>query len=228
MYSSKEKAKIRNELKKVLDHSDKIKFVTKTRFLMEIAKIRKKNNIQANNMLSCIFSELQGATNYNLKETLLKSTTHALNRMYSDDKKLLTNTLKRIKNKNIILSDTKSPLPSYIIQIAKQKNKDNVVDSNSSINFKHADMILIPINLIDPNGNMVTNKKGVLLLKKAIKLEIPVVGYIQSLNFVKNIKEESGKKIKPEFVESLISDIGIFEPEIYVQELKIKKPWLFS
>lgn len=232
IYNKKEKETVRGSLKSLLDASDKLNFLTKTRFLNELEKKTNeinKNKIYLKNILNYILSDLEGDTVLHLKEKLLKNTAEAMNLIYKSEKEILKNTLKQVKNKYIILADEKTPLSLYLLQLAKENKKFDIVLPKDKKNFEHVDLALIPIDKIDSKANMFTNKNYKHLLEKAKKFDIPVYGYIHSLKFIPKINQQADKTIiKPNLVKSIISELGIFEPEIFVQELKLNYPWLLK
>ncbi len=226
VYRKKERIKKKIEL--LLGESDKLNVITKTRFINKLEKIKiDKSDLHLKNVLSYIFSDLEGKDVEHLREKIQKRAEEVMNLVDKAEEKIIKNILKKVKHTYTVLTTEKNPLLPQLLNITKNKNiKINFVTSlkDKKVNFEHIDLALVHIDRIDSHANIFTNKDSVQLIKKAKELDIPVYCYTHSLNYTPKIKKKS--IIKPNLVKSIISEIGIFEPEIFVQELKLNYPWL--
>ncbi len=123
-----------------------------------------------------------------------------------------------------VMTIKENPLIPHLLKAVKDNNFITELN-NKEVKYEHVDLALVPVDKIDSKGYIFTNRNARLIIEKANKLEIPVYCYTHSLNFVPVIK---GKAIKPDLVKSIISELGIFEPEVFVQEAKLNYPWLLK
>ncbi len=221
----KDKKKIKEGLKNILASSDKIKSITKTGFIDELEKLKK--NIKIDNIFDYILLDLEGKDVESLKEQLKTKVWGALSFIDKSEEEIIKNLLKKTKHTHTILADEKNKITLYLSKIANKKNiKINFVSSlkDNKTHPEHIDFALVPIDKIDSRAHIYTNKKNISIIKEANKEEIPVYCYIHSWNYVSNTKS---KGVKPDMVKAIISELGIFEPEIFIQEIKLRYPWLF-
>lgn len=230
IYNKKEKKKIIKSLLSLVNRSNKIKAITKTRFLNELGGERereRKNSLYLKSILDHILSDLEGKDADHLKEHLKKKVGDILYYIDKSEEEIIKNTLKKVKNTSLIITNKKTPLILHLLQISRKKKIKIIIHKdNKKINFEHIDLALINIDKIDSNTNILTNKNSRSLIEKANKADIPVYCYIHSWDIIPKIKNK--KIIKPSLVKSIISELGIFEPEIFVQELKLNYPWLLK
>ncbi|MBU2638315.1 MAG: S-methyl-5-thioribose-1-phosphate isomerase [Nanoarchaeota archaeon] len=126
------------------------------------------------------------------------------------------------------------------------------IDSAAKLALKKADVMLIGADAITPMG--IYNKIGSgLFAELARKYDTPV--YVCSVSWKFNpssifgqdevIEERSGKevwkdapknvivknyafeKVDPDLVSAIVSELGVYQPESFVEEVKKKYPWMF-
>ncbi len=226
MYHKKEKDDIKENLQSLLETASEIKSITKTRFISELENNKKKSEkAHVKNILNYVFSDLDGDDVEHLRERLRERVEEAQSLVEKGEEIIIKNILKKARHTHTVLVDGKRKIHDALIKTAKyRKIKINFVNSIDK-NRHHIDLALVHVDGIDHHNNIFTNKSSRELIEKANKSNIPVYCYTHSLNFM----NFDGNKyvVKPPQVKSVISDIGIFEPEMFVQELRLKCPWLF-
>ena len=134
------------------------------------------------------------------------------------EKHILDNTKKKIKKSFVIIADKKD---SFLRGLLKSiDNRITIVSSADGLKAKYIDAALIYGELLDLNANLKINKTNKKIIKKIKDMKIPIYCYTHSFN----IKHRMGKsnRIGPDQITSIISEIGVFEPEIFVQEANLK------
>lgn len=162
----------------------------------------------------------------------------------------------RTKKFEVYNTETRPRLQGRITAAELAKAKIPVthfVDSAAKYALKKADVMLIGADAITPTG--IFNKVGSgLFAEVARKYDVPV--YVCSVAWKfdpasimgqeeaiesRNSKEVWDKppkgvvvknfafeKINPELVSAIISELGVYQPETFVEEVKKKYPWMFS
>jgi len=126
------------------------------------------------------------------------------------------------------------------------------VDSAARIALKKADLMLIGADAISTEGKVVNKIGSEMFAEIAYKYDVPLYVCTDSLKFdpssIFGYEEKIEKRkpsevwpappkgvkisnlcferIKPELITGIISELGIFRPEIFVEEVKSSYPWL--
>jgi len=127
------------------------------------------------------------------------------------------------------------------------------IDSAARIALKKADLMLIGADAISSEGKVINKIGSEQFAEIAEKFDVPVYSCTDSWKFdpqtVFGYEEEIEKrgakevwaeaprgvtvsnyafeKINPDLVAGIISELGIYKPEIFVEEVKRTYPWLF-
>jgi len=127
------------------------------------------------------------------------------------------------------------------------------VDSGARLALKKADMMLIGADAITTEGIIINKIGSEMFAEIAHKINIPayscthswkfdpltVFGYEEEIEKRKdeeiwenapkgiNINNYAFERVNPELVAGIISEIGIFKPETFVEELKKRNNWMF-
>ncbi|MFH0977884.1 MAG: hypothetical protein V1837_01145 [Candidatus Woesearchaeota archaeon] len=127
------------------------------------------------------------------------------------------------------------------------------IDSAARLALKNADLMLIGCDAFTSEGKIVNKVGSELFAEVAYKRDIPV--YVCSTTFkfdartvigfeekiearsVKEIWQNPPKNvtidnhvfemIDPNLVTGMITEVGVYKPEVLVEELKARKPWMF-
>lgn len=217
------KKEVIKELKSLLAYADKIKAITKTRFITELKKI-KSDKTHLNNVLKFMLYELEGRNIEDIRKKINDRSENMLYYIDESERKIIKNLKKKIKRNFNVIADKNEHLVKILLKVLGKKI--NIVKLNRIKKFKHVDAALIYGKAIDSNGNIISNKSYNALIKKSKEFGFPIYCYTRLFNLVPKIK---GKKtIKKNSIKSVISEIGIFDPEMFVEEVKLKYKWLFS
>lgn len=127
------------------------------------------------------------------------------------------------------------------------------VDSAARLALKKADIMLIGADAISSEGKVVNKIGSELFAEIAYKYDVPIYVCSDSWKFDPlsvhgyeelieerdpkevwnkapkgiNISNLAFERVKPDLVTGIISELGIFKPEIFVQEVKARYPFLF-
>lgn len=127
------------------------------------------------------------------------------------------------------------------------------IDSAARIALKQADLMLIGADAITSEGKVINKIGSEQFAEIAEKFDVPVYSCTDSWKFdpqtvfgyeeeiekrgAKEVWAEAPKgvtvsnyafeKINPDLVAGVISELGIYKPEIFVEEVKRTYPWLF-
>jgi len=127
------------------------------------------------------------------------------------------------------------------------------VDSAARLALKHADLMLIGADAISSEGKIINKIGSELFAEYADKQGIPIYSCMDSWKFdpktifgyEEKIEEREGKevwatapkgikvdnhafeRVESELVTGVISELGIYHPEVFVEEVKKAYPWMF-
>ncbi|MCX6709833.1 MAG: S-methyl-5-thioribose-1-phosphate isomerase [Candidatus Woesearchaeota archaeon] len=127
------------------------------------------------------------------------------------------------------------------------------VDSAARYALKHCDIALVGADAITSEGKVVNKIGSELFAEVAKKFEVPFYSCTDSWKFdvesifgyEKNLEMRSEKevwenapkgvkinnyafeKISPELISGIISELGIYRPDVFIHEIKNAYPWLF-
>ena len=141
------------------------------------------------------------------------------------------------------------------IDLAKAKIKvTHFVDSAARVALKHADVMIIGADAISSEGK-VTNKIGSeLFAEMADKYDVPVYVCTDSWKFNPQsvygneevIEERAAsevwdkppkgveimnlafEKVNPDLITGIVSELGVYKPDVFVREVKERYPFLFN
>jgi len=127
------------------------------------------------------------------------------------------------------------------------------IDAAARLALKHADLMLIGADAITSEGKIINKIGSELFAEIAERFDIPVYSCTDSWKFdpktVFGYEEEIEKrgarevwaeapkgvivdnhvfeKVDPDLITGIISELGVYKPEIFVEEVKRTYPWLF-
>ena len=113
--------------------------------------------------------------------------------------------------------------------------------------LKKTDLILLSANSITSEGKIMSPIGSEVIAELARNYDIPVYCCINSLNFnpesIKGIEESEDVHVKkskyltqdqtsyelisPDLITGVISELGVFKPEVYIEEIKQNYHWMF-
>jgi len=128
------------------------------------------------------------------------------------------------------------------------------VDSAARLALKKADLVLIGADAITSEGKVINKIGSEMIVEMANNYQIPIYICSDSWKFdplsingteepieIRSSKEVWDKKpkgvkimnyafekIDPDLITGIISELGVFKPEIFMQEVRLKYPWMFT
>lgn len=141
---------------------------------------------------------------------------------------------------------------------AKELARENIhvryfIDSAARLALKHADIMLIGADAISAEGKVINKIGSEMFAETAERLDVPVYSCVDSWKFDPKtvfgyeeaieeriadiwptapegieIDKHIFEKIKPDLIAGIISELGIYSPEIFVEEAKRAWPWMFK
>jgi ribose 1,5-bisphosphate isomerase len=135
----------------------------------------------------------------------------------------------------------------------KQIPVTHFIDSAARLALKNADLMLIGADAITTEGKIINKIGSELFAEIAQKFDVPVYACADSWKFdpktIFGYEEEIEKrnarevwpaapkgvivsnlafeKINPDFVAGVISEIGVYKPSVFIEEVKKVYPWIF-